>query len=77
MVDVTGKYAEVQYSTFSVGDKTAGFPLTISGFFEPNPYGLRDELSASNGAQFSTEDQDNSGGACSLRTSLFLDAPWW
>ena len=77
MWDSNNGYAEVHYTTFSVGASGTNYQLTIGGFDSPNPYGLQDELVASNGAPFSTSDIDNTGGSCATKTNMFLDAPWW
>ena len=56
MVDVNEGFAEALYDVFAVASETDGYALSVSGFHARNPHGLKDELSVSNGAKFSTAD---------------------
>ncbi len=75
MWDVNDNYAYATYKTFKVADDVT-YQLDISSFNAVNKFGLRDELSIVNGANFSTKDQDNSGGACADKPS-FNSAGWF
>jgi hypothetical protein len=75
MWDAAGRYADVTYDMFKLSDQTY-YALEISGFVEPNPYGLKDELISSHNSKFSTKDTDNSV-KCATRTSAYKNAAWW
>jgi hypothetical protein len=53
MWDVNGGYGEVRYDSFKIMWTT--WAINVSGFVEPNKYGLRDDLSSVNGANFSSK----------------------
>jgi hypothetical protein len=68
-------YAEARYGSFKIADAANLYRLQVDGFVQPNLYGLRDEMSASNGAAFSSTDMDHSGGNCTLMTD-YKAAGW-
>ncbi len=78
MWKIDGSYAEVAYDAFAVGDEASKYALDLGNVVEPNPYGVDDDLVSSDGAPFSTADQDNSAGGCPIKsTANWQDSPWW
>ena len=73
--DFEGRYKNVQYKYFSVGDSTTNYTLRVGGYVAGLPAAAGDSLSYHNSMQFSTHDRDNdrwSGNCASSR-----QAAWW
>ena len=69
--DFDGNTSYAQYTTFSVGDNTTEYNLTVGGYSGT----AGDSLAWHNGWQFSTRDNDNDnlGGNCALD----WHGGWW
>ena len=77
--DFDGKKAYAQYSTFSVGNSTTEYNLTVGGYSGTAGDGLITDGSSGhyhNGMKFSTRDNinDNSGG---FKCAQFYRSGWW
>ena len=72
LADFDGNTAYAQYSTFSVGDNTTEYTLTVGGYSGTAGDGL---TSQHNGKKFSTPDNDNdhNAGHCALHAK----GAWW
>ncbi len=74
-----GTKAFVYYENFYVAGPKDKYRVTIEGF-NPNISTVSDALSGHNGAQFSTYDQDNDGGAADCSNDPYSGAwggGWW
>ncbi|XP_019631267.1 PREDICTED: tyrosine-protein phosphatase Lar-like isoform X1 [Branchiostoma belcheri] len=72
--DWNGTVAEVQYSQFSVGGYDSSYTLQIGGYTGTTP---GDSLTISNGAKFSTMDQDNDGNVTYNCAQYNGRGGWW
>ena len=71
--DFEGNSAYAQYTTFSVGDSSSKYTLSVSGYSGT----AGDSLAAHhNGAKFSSRDQDNDGAAHTNCAQTYKGA-WW
>ena len=69
--DFDGNTSYAQYTTFSVGDSTTEYTLTVGGYSGT----AGDSLAYHNGMKFSTRDNDNDfySGSC----AQFWHGAWW
>ena len=69
--DFDGNTSYAQYTTFSVGNSTTEYTLTVGGYSGP----AGESLYYHNGMGFSTRDNDNdsSGGSC----AQYWNGAWW
>ena len=69
--DFDGNTSYAQYTTFSVGNSTTDYTLTLGGYSGT----AGDSLAYQNGRKFSTgdNDNDNAGGNCALD----FHGAWW
>ena len=71
MRDFEGNSAYAQYTSFSVGDSSSKYILSVSGYSGT----AGDSLAVHNGYRFSTRDQDNDG--CSCNCAQTWKGAWW
>ncbi len=72
MEDFERNTAYAKYATFAIGDSTAKYVLSVSGYSGT----ARDSLSYHNGYQFTTKDEDNDARSNNNAAQLFKGA-WW
>ncbi|XP_003389946.1 PREDICTED: fibrinogen C domain-containing protein 1-A-like [Amphimedon queenslandica] len=71
--DFEGNTSYANYSTFSVGDSTSKYTLTVGGYAGTAGDGLTEH----NGAKFATRDQDNDNCANGNCANYNHEGAWW
>ena len=76
MRDFEGNSAYAQYTSFSVGNSSSKYILSVSGYSGTAGDALAHPIGYySNGQQFSTRDQDND--ICSCSCAQMFKGAWW
>ena len=71
--DFDGNTRYAQYTTFSVGNSTTEYTLTVGGYSGT----AGDSLAEHNGMKFSTRDNDNDNWGGIYNCALGLHGAWW
>ena len=71
--DFDGNTSYAQYTTFSVGDITTDYNLTVGGYSGT----AGDSLTYHNGMKFSTRDNDNDNSSGTGNCALSYHGAWW
>ena len=80
--DFDGNTSYAQYSTFSVGNSTTEYTLTVGGYSGTAGDGMIDDKYMyvghnHNGRKFTTKDNDNDGHPWGLNCAVMFHGAWW